>query len=88
VGYQKKAIVEIVTKAPPEESWEESETWWLETTKYYGAMNSYIFKGPRWVLTAAFPNSAAAARFTGILDRAEKRASQIWPDGLAPRILS
>jgi hypothetical protein len=85
---QKRAVIEIEAKVPPDEAWEESETWWIETTKYYGAMNPYIFKGPRWVLTADFPNQAAAARFAGMLFRAEKRASGARPAGLLDRILA
>lgn len=67
------AVVEIETKVPPDEIWDESEQWWVETTKYYGAKNPRIFKGTRWVMVADFPNSAAAARFTSVLYRAEKR---------------
>ena len=70
---QKRAVIEINAKVPPDDAWQESENWWVETTKYYGAKNPYVFKRPRWVLVADFPDAAAAARFTGMLSRAEKR---------------
>ncbi len=69
-----RAIVEIEAKIPPEEAWEASETWWIETSKYYGAGQPRVFKGYRWVLIADFPNAAAAARFTYILNKAELKA--------------
>jgi hypothetical protein len=83
-----RTVLEIEARVPPDEIWEESETWWIETTRYYGAVKSYIFKGPRWVLTADFPNSNSAARFAGMLFRAEKRASKGRPAGLLDFILS
>lgn len=86
--YQKGSVVEIEAQVPPDEAWEESETWWMETTRYYGAKNSYVCKGPRWVLTAHFPNPNAAARFAGMLFRAERRASGVRPSGLLEWILS
>jgi len=86
--YEKGSVLEIEAKVPPDEAWEESETWWIETTKYYGAKKSYVFKGTRWILTADFPNEAAAARFAGMLFRAEKRALGGRPAGLLEWIFS
>jgi len=79
--YQKGAVIEIEAQVPPDEAWEESEAWWMETTKYYGAKSSYITKGRQWVLTAAFRDANAAARFAGMLFRAEKRALKGRPTG-------
>ena len=83
-----RTVLEIEAQVPPDEMWAESEAWWVETTRYYGAMKSYVFKGKRWVLTADFPNQAAAARFAGMLFRAEKRASGARPTGLLDWILT
>jgi hypothetical protein len=70
-----RTIVQFETKQPPYEAWRESEKWWVETTKYYGALKPYISKGPRWILVADFPSAQAAARFTGMLGRAESRVT-------------
>ena len=70
---ERRAIVEIQTKVPPDDAWLESEQWWVETTKYCGALKPYVSKGPRSVLVADFPNAQAAARFTSMLYRAEMR---------------
>jgi hypothetical protein len=74
---RKRAVVEIHAKVPPDDAWQESENWWVETTKYYGAKNPYVFKGPSWVLVADFPDAEAAARFTGMLSRAAKRVKVV-----------
>jgi hypothetical protein len=66
---EKRTVVEFEAKQPPYEAWHETEKWWVETAKYFGALKPHVHKGTRWILVADFPSAEAAARFTGMFQK-------------------